>query len=166
VGERDDLEGVAVRGPSRRVQPADVPGQQRDELRTQLAELFRRREEDRLDGPGDVSYFLGIPGAGQLEAADGGHEPLEERLRQGRGRPGERRVLRVLVEGEPGGHQPPRPLSPVPAAGLLDEAEPGEHPQVIGARGRALADHPARLRRGHRPSQSDRLKQREPGRVR
>jgi hypothetical protein len=166
VREDDDFEGVAARRAAGGVEPVDVPGQQGEQFRAQRGHLLRGREGDRLHGVGHLPHRRRVPGAGESEAADLGDEPLEEHVLDRGARPRERRVTGVGVEGEPGRHQPPRPLPAAPAARLLDEAEPGERPQMVGACGGGLAYHRAGLRRGHRPGKSDRLEQREPGRVR
>jgi hypothetical protein len=157
VRERDDLEGVAAGRTARRVHPVDVPRQQGDELGPEPGHLFRGDEHGRLDGIGHVPHQPRILRPDQLEPADAGEVLLEEHLLQRSGRRRDRRVVGLPVDRQADVHQPPGPLPAVPAAGLLDEAEPGQHPQVVGARGGGLTHHVARLRRGHRARQSDRF---------
>jgi len=157
VRERDDLEGVAARGPPCRIHPVDVPRKQRDEFRAQFGHLFRGDEHGRLHRVGHVPHVLRVPRPDQVEAADIGDEFLEEHLLQGPGRRGDRRIAGIGVDRQADIREPPGPLPAASAASLLDEAEPGQHPQVVSARGGGLAHHVTRLRRGHRPCQSDRL---------
>src|SRR6185437_15405215 len=165
VNEGDQLEWLVTGRALGRVHPAHELRHQRRYLGAQLGDLGGCGKDDGLGGAGHDSDVLGQRGPGQLESADAGDDALDHRLGEGPGRLANDRIVGVIGDSHAGLGQAPGPFAAAPGASLLDDAESAQDPQVVGAGGRALADHLAGLGCGEGAGHRDGLDQPEPGRV-
>src|SRR6185312_3748566 len=123
----------------------------------QLAQLVEGAEKQEAEVAGLLAYLGGPARAVPVEVLPPLEPALEHQVAQRPPRRGAAGPGVVGDELEADGAQPPGPLAPLAALGLLDVAVFRQRPQVVGDRRRRAADQRRSPRRGEAAVHAERL---------